>query len=723
MSEIYGYQPDGSYIDPNSGKKYTPEQIYSGMRSGTFDPDYAAAAANERWVRENPQEVERIVRQSVAANPNYFSDVKSKYESERQALEQRRLSLEQRNVYLEQRASQLERNRELINQYDESQVNSFNKQLSEIKEDVSSHKSDVLKYSVSSETYNKKINAFNEVLGTVNPKYYTTPARFYKEGTTKIPESQVDRRIMGFIPNPIEKQDIAASEFITKNIGISNYGQFKYLMENAVVPVMERSTMPLYGVGYGVVSSFIEKPISEPAISFAAYGIGKVIEAAGIGISSAAKSGKITEKTAERIFKVGKYSEIGIGAVSTGLAGYSIATSPQPTVESGRILADVSMIGVGGYMVSKTPNLYDIHESSLKVNPLYKDGRLNDYGGLGLKQEIKPPKQEIDYGKLFSSAIDTQRKNAGLSPLLESEKPIYTKTGSVVSEISARNIIKSGQLETISDVSIPKVIDLTPEVDLTRVSILKANFLSKPAPTTTLTQAERAMVVRQYGLSETEIVAAKKFGLSLNDILAVRTRLEVPPTFEKPVFEVKTAINKQNVYSTQVLQKNTRLRSMRIQYQEPISKQKESTIAVISTLSGLSGLKTQSVEKYVENIEYKKQVALLTGLSLKPVGLKTTTQGKTPVFPITTTTTSMGGVYNPLPKTPVFDFPKIPGFKMIVPPATVPFLPKLEGYRRSRPKRKTRFYWFKETTPVWTPKIAAFGSLNIRKKSTVGKKR
>lgn len=74
------------------------------------------------------------------------------------------------------------------------------------------------------------------------------------------------------------------------------------------------------------------------------------------------------------------------------------------------------------------------------------------------------------------------------------------------------------------DLTVPTV-DLRPEVDLSTAKIYNPAAYEQH-----ITRAERAMIIQQYQLSPLEIRLAKANRLTLNDILNVRIRTEIPET-------------------------------------------------------------------------------------------------------------------------------------------------------------------------------------------------
>jgi len=90
----------------------------------------------------------------------------------------------------------------------------------------------------------------------------------------------------------------------------------------------------------------------------------------------------------------------------------------------------------------------------------------------------------------------------------------------------------TSQFNEVKTIDLTKpVIDLRPEVDLSKSKLSVYDPLAAMKAKEPVTAAERAMLIRQYGLSKGEISLAKTQKLSVNQILHLRNIQEKPPVF------------------------------------------------------------------------------------------------------------------------------------------------------------------------------------------------
>lgn len=98
----------------------------------------------------------------------------------------------------------------------------------------------------------------------------------------------------------------------------------------------------------------------------------------------------------------------------------------------------------------------------------------------------------------------------------------------------------TSQFNEVKTIDLTKpVIDLRPEVDLSKSKISVYDPLAAMKASEPVTAAERAMLIRQYGLTKGEISLAKSQKLSVNQILHLRNIQEKPPVF---LTEPKTTV-------------------------------------------------------------------------------------------------------------------------------------------------------------------------------------
>lgn len=103
----YGYQNTGEYIDPKTGRVWSPAEIRAGIKTGEFDTSYASATAAARWTRENPVESTAILRRSMSADPNYLSNISEKQRKQAEAIERANKTAEEKARQLELRQNYL----------------------------------------------------------------------------------------------------------------------------------------------------------------------------------------------------------------------------------------------------------------------------------------------------------------------------------------------------------------------------------------------------------------------------------------------------------------------------------------------------------------------------------------------------------------------------------------------------------------------------------------
>lgn len=321
----YGYQNTGEYIDPNTGRVWSPAEIRAGIKTGEFDTDYATATAAERWTRENPAEATAIVRRSMSADPNYLSNISEKQRKQAEAIEQankaaeekaRQLELrqnylaaqaytvEQAGLEAERQAAALERVRPTVDTPEE--IDRYNRDVRRYKQTQTKYEDlytqykkerdvvskDVDAFSKQTDRLSKRIDTYNTQIGTA--KLATSRLSKFEQVTgTNILDVKTDKPIVwkstvsdtGEISTQYTATQITKPELLTagavggKPIYVVGVGQFENVktetvqenklfgvIDNPLSGVDEKVSDVLYGHALehsaGMASLVLDKPVT-----------------------------------------------------------------------------------------------------------------------------------------------------------------------------------------------------------------------------------------------------------------------------------------------------------------------------------------------------------------------------------------------------------------------------------------------------------------------------
>lgn len=398
----------------------------------------------------------------------------------------------------------------------------------------------VVDYTVASESERLGKYPKGVIVTSVSPKTTTVTEDEKVFGVTN-PLAGADRFVSGVLnyslPKGVKKEQVYS--FLETNIAKS---QEYHVADVFKTPTPETYLKTAFSLSlakptefmYGIGKEYLERPVTQAALTGIGYGVGKFLRVGGLSLERGVTMHDIKPSAAKKVVNFAKVAGVGLTSASVGFAGYEIFTSERPIQKAGKITAQSVSFGIGMER-GITSTLYDkeLTEFGHKVitgkYPI-QTRYLSEEGaaGLALRQEVR----QVQHETMAETAKRIQKSNEAVRRIMDSQtQDIFTVTKPKLQQVLMTpqyDVIQSFKLPStiISEYSSPKLF-VTSQV---KTKQMFDNIVSTKQRTITPTVQSTKLktLLLQDTITKQQTTQTTKLDQYLKQLLITQTVLKTP---------------------------------------------------------------------------------------------------------------------------------------------------------------------------------------------------